>query len=344
MSKYINSLMQISAASVAMMSSVFAADQTTMNSTPPQMCMVNNMCSSYPMMVNGYNVHMDIGYLLEQFVLTGTDFAIKSSNTLDTPPVAVDILRPKFDVASGLTAELGYYFEHDSWFLNAKFDWVGRKGHRNTTATGTEQIYTFSPVVTDLGYSDFTSVENDQHVHYYALQLDLNRGSWFTKNFAVEPHAGLKAAWIYYNEANTYTGGDAGVNIVNESRTTSFWGLGPDFGVNSEWNFCQDFSLFCDTTVALLCGSSDYHNSANVNGSATNYSSVSDKPIVMSPTARAILGFQYKTALFDNSQALRIRLAVDSAYYWNQYLSFVDANVGNDFAMIGMIVELGWDF
>jgi hypothetical protein len=74
----------------------------------------------------------------------------------------------------------------------------------------------------------------------------------------------------------------------------------------------------------------------------------------MSPTARAMLGFQYNSGMFNDSQNVRVRLGLDSAYYWNQFQHIAVSNQangstfnlvdGSGFGMIGMLVELGWDF
>ena len=366
MSKYINSMMQISAASVVMMSAVFA-EQATTSPTSSAQCVPMAMCSSYPMLKNGCDVHMDIGYLLEQFVLTGTDFAYTLANggfiddAEQTFPVSSNILRPKFNVASGLTAELGYYFHHDNWFLNSKFDWVSRKGHKSFSAVGTEQVVPFSSYTTNLlGGNDvygFAYAKDNLKVSYYDLQIDLNRGTYVTKSLSLEPHTGLKAAWIYYTDNQTFASSSdlsAAATILQQENTTSFWGLGPDFGLNSMWCFGSGFSMYCDTTVALLCGGANAKYEAKYNESETYEVYASERPIVFTPTARAVLGFQYNSSMYDESQNVRVRVGLDTAYYWNQFqhvantasytgqlLSLADQG---SFAMIGLIVELGWDF
>jgi hypothetical protein len=359
MSKYINSLMQISAASVAMMSAVVADQANMSNSSSAQMCQMNNPCAIYPTLNNGYAIHMDIGYLLEQFVLTGTDFAFATESTTGSLPQVAKVLRPKFNVASGVTAELGYYFEHDCWFWNTKFDWVSRKGHRNWSVGDTSDrvwpnaIWT-PDLIAGTDATDFTSVDSSLKVSYYNLQTDLNRGFYTTGNLALEPHAGLKAAFIYYTGHASFSGEAAGALAVEHDYTTKFWGLGPDFGINSQWNFSKCFSIFCDTTVALLCGGANVKDTVEYNESQTYRTYAKENPIVMSPTARAMLGFQYNSGMFNDSQNVRVRLGLDSAYYWNQFQHIAVSNQadgstfnlvdGSGFGMIGMLVELGWDF
>ncbi len=357
MSKYINGLLQMSAVSVVMMSAIFA-EQTSMSNPPAQTCQMGNMCSNYPMLNNGYDVHMDIGYLLEQFVLTGTDFSFTNEGIYDSLPASVKMKRPQFNVASGLTAELGYFFKHDNWFLNTRFDWVSRKGHGNWSADNSVASVVPTGVWLQADPADvsyFQEVDSSLKVSYYNLQMDLNRGSFVTKNLAVEPHVGLKAAFIYYTGHQEFEGDQTIFNLERE-QSTQFWGLGPDFGMNTQWNFCNNFSMYCDTTVALLCGGVRVSDEVEFNGveSDINGTYATANPIVMSPTVRAVLGLQYNTGIFDNSQNVRFRIGLDSAYYWNQfqhinagdaedYSTFNFADNGG-FGMMGMIVELGWDF
>ncbi|MBM3193479.1 MAG: hypothetical protein FJZ59_04515 [Chlamydiae bacterium] len=359
MSKYINSLMQISAASVAMMSAV-VADQANMNNSSAQMCQMNNPCTIYPALNNGYGVHLDVGYLLEQFVLTGTDFAFtQSGSSFNTLPQSAKVLRPTFNVASGVTAELGYYFEHDCWFWNTKFDYVSRKGHGNWSSDGSSEFVVPNTIWTP-GMIDgepatyFAAVDSDLKVSYYNLQTDLNRGFYTTGNLAFEPHMGLKAAFIYYTGHTEFTGGSAEGEVLEHEQTTKFWGLGPDFGLNSQWNFTKHFSMFCDTTVALLCGGANVKDEAEYGESDQYRTYAKENPIVMSPAARIMLGFQYNSAMYNDSQNVRIRLGLDSSYYWNQFQHMAVSNQyngstfnlvdGGGFGMIGMLVELGWDF
>ncbi len=354
--------MQISAASVAMMSAV-VADQANSNmsgSSSAQMCQMNNPCTIYPTLNNGYAIHMDIGYLLEQFVLTGTDFAFtQDGSAFNTLPEVAKVLRPKFNVASGLTAELGYYFEHDCWFWNTKFDWVSRKGHGDWAASDSDDIVVPNTIWTPdmISGSDatyFTAVDSDLKVSYYNLQTDLNRGFYTTGNLAFEPHVGLKAAFIYYTGHTDFSGGSAGDYVLEHEQTTKFWGLGPDFGLNSQWNFTKHFSMFCDTTVALLCGGANVSDEVEYNELEAYETHVKENPIVMSPAARIMLGFQYNSGMFNDSQNVRVRLGLDTSYYWNQVQHMVVSNQLNGstfnlvdnggFGMIGMLVELGWDF
>ncbi len=362
MSKYINSLMQMSAASVVLMSAAFADQNSNQccKPCPPCVppCVVTDLCYSYPLLQNGYMVHMDVGYILEQFVLTGTDFAYTTDAFAPVLPQSVKVLRPKFNVASGVTAELGFYFEHDHWFVNSRFDWVSRKGKNSWTGTGTEAVVPMGiwtdNILSGTDAGSFTEVAESLKVSYYDLQIDLNRGTLVTHYLAFEPHAGLKAAWIYYKGEQAYTGGDAGVGILNHNQHTSFWGVGPDFGVNSEWRFGEGFGMYWDSTVAILCGAANAKDYANFNDSATYNTYAKQNKIVMSPTARAMFGFQYNSGMFDSSQNIRIRLGADAAYYWNQFqhinvVNQVDAPTFNyedngGFGMIGMMIELGWDF
>lgn len=360
MSKYINSLMQISAASVAMMSAV-VADQANMNNSSAQMCQMNNPCAIYPALNNGYAIHMDIGYLLEQFVLSGTTFAYEQTGTVSPYafPQYAKPLRPTFNVASGVTAELGYYFEHDNWFWNTKFDWVSRKGHGSSTVNGVDQFIVPTTVwannlLDDNTFYSSAAVKNTLKVSYYNLQTDLNRGFYTTGNLALEPHAGLKAAFIYYSGNTVFSDFfEVAGGPVTHTQSTKFWGLGPDFGINSQWNFTKNFSIFCDTTVALLCGGSNVKDTVVFESSTEFRTYAKENVLVMSPTARAMLGFQYNSGMFNDSQNVRVRLGLDTAFYWNQfqqmsgagaYDQFMTLVEGGTFGMIGMLVELGWDF
>ena len=364
MSKYIKSLMQLSAASLVMMSAV-SAEQTNQNQNAPMCQMPQGVCCNYPMLNNGYGVHMDVGYLLEQFVLTGTDFGFTTEGAYNDLPMSAKVLRPKFNVASGVTAELGMYFEHDSWFWNTKFDWVSRKGRKSWAIEDATDTFVPTGIWTNVSSGNgliggsaanyFTEAKNSLRVSYYMLQTELNRGLYVTKTVAFEPHAGLRAAWIYYKGKTCLEGGSDALDLgVERSQSTKFWGLGPDFGLNTQWNFGCGFSMFLDSTMALLCGGANVKDTVEYNESTVFSTYARENAIVMSPAVSGLFGFQYNSGMFDDSQNFRIRIGVDSSYYWNQFqhmnvvsnptsgvFQFLD---NGGFGMIGMRVDLGWDF
>ncbi|MCH9617772.1 MAG: hypothetical protein SP1CHLAM9_10920 [Chlamydiia bacterium] len=89
---------------------------------------------------------------------------------------------------------------------------------------------------------------------------------------------------------------------------------------------------------------------------------VKDLITVLCPTIRTIIGLQYDMDFFKETQHLKFRAGFDARYYFNQYpvadrqtdrINTVDdpaldsyANIteNNSFGMVGLILDLGWDY
>lgn len=334
----------------------------------PKGCPV--LCTSY-LDINCNNLMFDVGILLEQFKLTGTQFAFTSVGNApfnSALPRNAFPLKAHFKLQWGVTVAAGYYFSHDDFLLKARFDWLRSSGSKSAEAEYGQYIvptYIWESGMqpTSAPITNFEKVDSHISVDYYNLDIDLNRGSFFSNCITLEPHIGIKSTWINYKHSINYDTENNTITTpadVSRKISSKFWGMGPAFGFNTVWNLIDDVGLFFDNNLAILFGKSkvkdDVSNVFNTDNLATHASSA---PTVVSPALRAIFGIQWERTCFQNTQHLAFRIGADTAVYWNQYQHIDVSNefvttTGSDpkfleknndiLGMIGLILEVKWDF
>ena len=339
----------------------------------PNGCKGTSLCHAYPE-IDSNHFHFDIGFLVEQMRITGTDYAMDMDNTYNQlPHAATSMLRPEFDLEWGITCGFGYHFTHDDWFLAANFDWLRSKGKSNATSKYSRQIvpinvwkYQMISGSTDVTY--FNSANSTLTADYFNLDVDLNKGVFLTGCFSFEPHAGLQVSWIYYDQNTTFTDGPSGTGYqsydgLKREQDTNFWGIGPQFGLDSMWYLAEGFSFFADNSIALLFGQAKVSDDVSFQANITTFhTNVKDNHDVMSPAARSVLGFRYDKDVYCDKQHISLKVGLDTRYYWNQfnqidcygeasangaqYYSYPAFRAVEDgsFGTVGLIVDFGWDF
>ncbi|MBS0585419.1 MAG: hypothetical protein JSR76_03840 [Verrucomicrobia bacterium] len=337
----------------------------------PKGCPV--LCASY-VDVNCNNLMFDVGVLLEQFKVTGTQVAYTStgSGTYNTLARNGIPLKPHFKLDWGVTLAAGYYFSHDDWFVKGRFDWLRSTASKSSTAGWNQAIVPVNIWETGMGFNGgnettFERVSTHLAVNYFNLDIDLNRATFISNCVSLEPHIGLKSSWINYKHSvrfDTENNNGGSPSDIKRKISSDFWGMGPALGFNSVWSFLEDAGLFFDNNVALLFGKSTVKDNVwNVSDPEALSTSASSSPTVVTPAMRMMAGVQWDRSCFNNSQHITFRLGVDAACYWNQYqhIDVLSQALGTGpttavfdpkflerdtdvLGIIGLVLEMKWDF
>ncbi len=343
----------------------------------PNGCKGPSLCTSYPI-IEGSGGYLEVGVLAQQMRVSNTDFAFVIQNgsvpyTDQDPYESVNMLRPRFNVDAGLRVSTGYYFDEDGWVLKGAFEWLWSRGVLGFKSNYQNEATVRPTHIPRIFYENihptkFLELDATLEVQYFLLDLFLARGSYFSGHFTFEPFAGIKSSWIYYHSKERYLNDQALHVPTNTSwlrkADSSFWGTGPMIGLNGNYYFNQYWSLFSMGDFSVLLGESSV---SNITGFVTMQSTpntfrVKDTNLVLSPTLRAILGFQYEKDVFDQTQHFTIKAGFDGRVYFNQYpivdrpasalLNTSRLDLGYEaeiiengsFGMTGFIFMVGWDF
>jgi len=362
-------------ASLVATSSLFAGPQSDpCCCVKPNGCKGVTLCHTQPD-IDWNRFRVDIGFILEQARVTGSAFAYTATGNSTTgfdynelPQASVNIQVPEFDLDWGVTAALQYDFEHDNWYARAGFDWLQTTGTNNITNSFGSVLVPMNIWFYELllGSGDLAAVTGASSrfaISYYNLMIDLGRGAYITDCIALNPHMGLKASFIYNNVTSQYTGGSlsAGAAVIR-AQDTDFWGVGPSFGLDTNFAFTEGWSMFLDTNVAILLSYANAKDAVyNTEDSSTDLTAAQTGTIpTFSPTVRTILGLMYERKIYCDQQMVTGRIGWDTSIFWNQFNHIdvvggagADGTAGFDsfflregdtFGLTGLIVELGWSF
>jgi hypothetical protein len=327
---------------------------------------------------SGNNYFITAGFLLEQVRMTGTQYAYtKNGNALGATalPARGQILEPSFDLDWGVTVGLAHYFCNKNWTLHSRFDYLQSTGSANNSAGFNSNIVPihlwrdqfFAALNTDLGVAG-TGISNFT-VSYYNLNIDVDRDLYIDENFSLSPHVGLKLSFIYDHVVTQFTGSgsdtvfsnltDLNANVLTRTQKANFWGIGPSFGIDSDWYLFCDVSLFFEGTAAVLLGYSQASDAVVYSALfASSTSSSSPSLPLFSPAVQTLLGLKYERLIYCDTQKVIAKLGWDTSMYWNQWnhintisesafnssLDTFQISEGNTFGLTGLLFSLTWNF
>lgn len=345
----------------------------------PNSCEGPELCPMYPEIDCSWDLHYSIGFLYEQMRVTDSSWMANICGGCLEVPFTGCTLPAEFDMSYGVTTNLGYYSCWDDWYFDMHFDWLKATSCRELGAD-IDRGYIFFVNgmwvrnIVDIGADTCFSTTQcavaaceTMSGNYYMLQANLNRGSFVSLALALEPHAGIKTVWTEFFHHLTLSrvplGEDDDIVFLHRVGHTKFWGIGPEWGLNMKWLLIEGISLFCDTDIAILFGHTVVHDNAfsrlNDCSDCAECNSgcrmeFCNSIRMMSPNLRTVLGFMYERNVCANTNNLAIKAGLDVNYYWNQFLSidWIDndgfpnfrANDHNDFSMVGLLFEVGYDF
>lgn len=325
----------------------------------PNGCKGVSLCGTYPDL-DCWGMEFDIGFILEQMRVSGTDFGyLEESAVYNGLPQVARLLRPEFKLSWGLDATAAYFTDRDEWLVRLHFDWLQSAGTKKVAPTGIQSIIPTgiwdANLIAGQPSVTYASVHAKLSINYFNLDLEVVRGGYIGQCFAIEPHAGLKNAWIYYNGKTKFNGNSAGSYSIERYQKNNFWGIGPSFGVDTKWHLAEQITAFLDSQMAVLFGSSHSKDTTGYLPNMTTYSTYcSERVNVMSPAVRALLGFQYDKDICNGKQHVKLRIAMDTTNYWGQFQQIQVVNESdfpkfkskenNNFGMVGLLVDFGWNF
>jgi len=344
----------------------------------PNGCKGPVLCTSTPI-IDGCGWTIEAGLILEQMRVSNTDVAEYSrsgAGTGSSPNEIETMINLGFNLEPGLRVSLGYEFDHDDWRLKAAFEWLySNASYKNTVDTGsffmTHQISKFNSS-TDLQNEPlYRTLKANLEVNYFLLDVYMFRGSYLSSHFAYTPFVGIKTSWVDYRGSKRFSNDSdtdrlpSNTSFLNRNNI-NFWGVGPMIGMDGNYFVFAGWSIFSSGNISVLFGESHLKNQygfVTAEDYPTGVQTLS-RLVVLCPTMRALLGLQYDTDLFCDTQHFTFRIGFDSRYYFNQYpvvdyparikseASATDLRLtgrpqtieNGSWGMLGLILDVAYDF
>ncbi len=366
-------------------STLFGADDN-MVSVKPNGCKGPVLCPTFSVLDDKgpccHTWHVDVGLLYQQpgfsGMLSGVSYlgTYNEGSTEETfKDQNIQPMQESFDYSLGLTVSLGHLINHDDWLILARFDWLS--ANMTNKHEQTNQFYAANPnfnfyVMLGTEWAEqvdyFTTVNYSANMDIYALDVLLCRGSFHSRCYSLDPYVGVKALWYYDNQVSTYSeAGKPGTliltnkNVPSLTQTQDNWGAGPMFGFQGEFHITHGFSVFSDSDIGVLYGSSSNSSVSNLSADGTaieNAQTITNS----NPTnggqlylpVRSIIGVKLSQYCLNDAHFIAVKLGYDARVVLTSpsYTSTVSVsgsgavttNVSNDIFMTGLYANFEWNF
>lgn len=347
--------------------------------------------SASPRATHGANLFVGGEWLLWRMHHEGIPVAIRTRNPVETviagPPTPIyDYLLQhgetrnfNFEWNSGYRIAFGYDWPRDQ--TTVKLTWLHYfcKSHRKFRAKPGQQLIAVQahpmdatvfpsavPGATETFEFPFEKTETRGHVHLQQLDLDLDRAVYVGKWFTFTPHFGLRTTWLkqkythkYYDALSyvvfaEFAGGTTATpaDSLKVHKFNSWWGIGPEAGIDLGMLLGQGFSLFGGMAGAIEYGvhhlySKDSDVTLIEEGmSPTTFEEVRDGFHQSRPILDMQLGLRWEYLFGDEG---RVHLGLDIGWeqhvYFSQHqmLYFVDKfQIGNFESNLGDLTFQGF--
>ncbi len=255
----------------------------------------------------------------------GMAFAIRDSDGSGVPIVGGTVLNftqdnTDWDYNPGIRVGLGFYVHYDAWNIEFEWTWLNITNYKSFTGQN-------SSIVIPLGLtpntvsSTWTSCSAVWKAHYNTLDAKLGKPYHVSRYLTLNPHFGVRAAWIdqhysahYGGTYGTLVGGGAVHHGEND-----FWGFGARAGVMSNWSLGKGWNLFGNIAGSLLFGKFEVDQTL-VNGtSSTNNGFDMDEDFYQNvPNMEIQLGIAWNKYFSRQKYRVQISAAYEFHEWWDQ--------------------------
>ncbi len=266
----------------------------------------------------------------------------------------------------GFKVALGYNSSFDDWGMLLEYTWLNFSTKSSFSApTGDLFVLNYSNsskagLFTFTGATTANNLSLGWRQDMSLLDFNLCRGYYQGTRVTVEPFVGLRAAWFEGHESISATGGQtvlasslgSAANIKSVSHSES-WGLGPRFGVKSQWLLGSGFRVDGKASFSTLFTSySELHTRTTTGTTVTAHDNWGDDYNNVRPAAELGLGFAWGSYFGDMGYHFDLAATYDFNIFWNQNMMrsiYDSANYGSktnpsDLVYHGPTVTVRFDF
>lgn len=322
-----------------------------------------------PVVKDGVNMFISADFIWMSAREDGLVYAqqITTGEISDTA-IDVNCLDTNKNWKPGFKVGIGYYMNHDDWDI--QLNWLRMHGNREDSNTSMADVVApvdylapvygmFAPSVDACAKASCTWKSDIDLV-----DLEIGRDFYVSKHLALRPFLAARCAVVNQKLDNTYEGlfdeGELTTSNEQVNMKDNYTSFGPRIGLNGEWMFTDNFSLFGNAAIAGLYGKVKVHERDY------EYTSTSDEPVEGTVrhakddyfAGKAIsdlaLGLRWATKFKDDRYGLAINLAWEHHMFFNfnnfpiweteGALNYRDVKSHGDLSLQGLSIGLKFDF
>ncbi len=276
----------------------------------------------------------------------------------DSSSSSNDLHEVHFKWDPGLRIGVGYGMKHDRWNTQAHYTWFKTRGTDHISSSpGTVHssflgnFYLNNPSGTGLSGPTYQKARILWTILFNLFDWEVGRNCWISRSVAMRPFLGAKAGWIHQSMHSKWEHPNLSspqfFNLATENLKNNFWGIGPEFGINTKWILIsgqrQLFHLLGDFSGALMWGHwsfGDVFNNDLQQKILINLQDINSGAW----TLRAFMGFGWDVHF--STQCLRTKLGYEMQFWFDQlqFYSFTGGRLDNELTLQGGTFEICFDF
>ncbi|MCB1107874.1 MAG: hypothetical protein KDK76_07250 [Chlamydiia bacterium] len=268
---------------------------------------------------------------------------------------------PDFGWDPGFKFGFGVALPWDNWDFMMEYTWL--YSHHNTDRVRdingniAQSLLIGSLTRNTTELTSITSARSSWDLHFNTIDLELGRNFYVSQYLTLRPFGGLKWTWQDQNWSATY---NADSVSVNGSATTTgggvrmvqdhfVWGVGVRTGLDTQWYFTNDWSIFINTALSAMWNdySVDRRDRFQPSDQSIQTTTVRTKssPYQLHGVTEFQLGIMGEWWFYNND----FHLAVSAAYeqqVWINYgaMIYLIDREGGDLSLHGLTLKFRFDF
>jgi hypothetical protein len=217
------------------------------------------------------SVDFNLDLLIWSVGVSGTD---NFAQNIDTPLPSLgvsgignlQIFDSPYDLALGFRIGLG--LDLDDYDIQASYTWFKTEAnesipyHANICSSFMGNYYFDNPASVGVDEPKYHSAKIKWNLDYNIFDLEFGKEYLASVHLVLRPFIGLKGGWIN-QKTNSYWYDQKEVKYLFsesiEDLSNNWWGIGPTFGLNSNWEFARlgshSFCFFGDFSASFPLGS-----------------------------------------------------------------------------------------
>lgn len=191
----------------------------------------------------------------------------------------------------GFRLGVGTLLGCSEWDLSLIYTWY--KGHAKGSVDDPTQstLGTWFP-----GSGGISHADAKWNLRFNTIDLALAKSFCLCNGFVFKPLIALRGGYLREDYNIFYVA--AGSNAIDDLRNKqNFWGIGPKGGLNTQWNFCDSWSLIGDLGLSLLWGHYNIRRIDNPDGSLLTPNNIEDRFATLRPVIEYRLGLGWNKCL-----------------------------------------------
>lgn len=250
----------------------------------------------------------------------GMEYAVQSPDLFATGVMNHGkILTHDFDWNGGFRIGLGLHLPYDSWELKALWTRYCNSStvhHHKSNAEFSPTFFNFASVAWFA-----THAKSHYSIEYNTVDATLQRDYFVSRSLTLRPIFGVRGAWIDQHFSQHFYGGPGGLGVFGDITGKQVTKVKNDFsaggifgGINLNFCFSRNWSIYGDLAGSLLWGSFDVRVKSRITGENITgdhpFSNVKANTSNLKTNVQTGLGLQWQATLGKD----RVRLLFSAGY------------------------------